>query len=85
MPETKVGVIIHYFGRIGVAVLKATDADLAVGDTIHIKGHTTDLTEKVESMEVEHQHIDRLEKDQEAGLKVTEKVHEHDEVFKVVE
>ncbi len=83
MSETKVGVITHYFGRIGVAVLKATDAPLAVGDTIRIKGQHTDFTQVVESMQVEHQAITRLERGGEAGLKVTGKVHENDEVFKI--
>lgn len=83
MPEQKVGVITHCFHRIGVAVLKATDGELSVGDTIHIKGLHTDLTQVVESMQVEHQPIAKLEKGGEAGLKVKNRVHEHDEVYKV--
>jgi hypothetical protein len=83
MPETTVGVITHYFGRIGVAVLKATDASLSVGDTIRVKGPHTDFTQVVESIQVEHVAIPKLEKGQEAGLKVTGKVHENDEIYKV--
>jgi len=83
MPEKKVGVITHYFGHVGVAVLKATDGGLAVGDTIHIKGPHVDFTQPVESMQVEHENVPGVEKGGEVGLKVTEKVHEHDEVFKV--
>lgn len=83
MPETKVGVITHYFGRIGVAVVKATDGAIAVGDTIHIKGHTTDFVQVVESLQIEHQPVTRIEIGQEAGLKVAARVHEHDEIFKV--
>ncbi|OYD14766.1 hypothetical protein CH330_07600 [candidate division WOR-3 bacterium JGI_Cruoil_03_51_56] len=85
MPETKIGVITHHFGKIGVAVIKATETELSVGDTIHIKGHTTDYTQVVESMEIEHQQIQKLKKGEEAGLKVTDKVHENDEVFKVTD
>jgi putative protease len=85
MPETKVGVITHYFGKISVAVIKATDGPIAVGDTIHIKGHTTDHTQVVESLQIEHQPVERIEIGQEAGMKVTARVHEHDEVFKVIE
>jgi len=47
MPETKIGVITHYFGKVGVAVIKATVAPIAVGDKIHIKGHTTDCTQVI--------------------------------------
>ncbi len=85
MPETKVGVITHYFGKIGVAVVKATDGPIAVGDKIHIKGHTTDHTQTVESLQIEHQPVQKIEVGQEAGMKVSARVHEHDEVFRVTE
>ncbi|MEO0080454.1 MAG: EF-Tu/IF-2/RF-3 family GTPase [candidate division WOR-3 bacterium] len=84
MPEIKVGVITHYFGKIGVAVVKATDGTLALGDTIHIKGAHTDHTQVVDSLQIEHAPVQKLEKGQEAGMKVGVKVHEHDEVFKVI-
>ncbi len=49
MAEHKIGVVTHYFGKIGVDVLSVTDGELSVGDTIHVKGHTSDFTQKVES------------------------------------
>jgi len=85
MPETKVGVITHYFGKIGVAVVKATDGTIAVGDKIHIKGHTTDHTQIVESLQIEHSPVNQIEIGQESGMKVSARVHEHDEVFKVTD
>ncbi len=85
MPEIKVGVITHYFGKIGVAVVKATAGPIAVGDRIHIKGRTTDHTQVVESLQIEHQPVQRVEIGQEAGMKVSFRVHENDEVFKVTD
>jgi hypothetical protein len=85
MPETKVGVITHYFGKPGVAVVKATEAPIAVGDKIHIKGHTTDHTQVIESLQIEHLAVPRIEVGQDAGMKVGAHVHEHDEVFKVTD
>ena len=85
MPETKVGVITHYFGKLGVAVIKATEAPIAVGDKIHIKGHTTDHTQVIESLQIEHQSVPRIEVGQDAGMKVGAHVHEHDEAFKVID
>lgn len=85
MPETKVGIITHYFGKISVAVVKATDGPIAVGDKIHIKGHTTDHTQIVESLQIEHQSVQAITIGQEAGMKVSSRVHEHDEVFKVTD
>jgi translation elongation factor EF-Tu-like GTPase len=83
MPETKVGIITHYFGRLGVAVIRATEGPIAVGDTIRIKGHTSDCTQVIESLEIEHHSVPRIEVGQDAGLKVRCHVHEHDEVLRV--
>jgi translation elongation factor EF-1alpha len=58
---------------------------LNVGDNIHIKGGTTDFEQKVESMQIEHENIDKAKKGDVIGLRVKEKVREGDEVYKIVE
>ncbi|MDI6689998.1 MAG: U32 family peptidase C-terminal domain-containing protein [Actinomycetota bacterium] len=83
MEEKEIGRVTHYFTRLGVAVVEITNT-LSVGDTIHIKGHTTDLTQKVESMEIEHERIQTAKAGQAIGLKVDEHVREHDIVYKVL-
>jgi len=85
MAEVRIGEITHYFGKIGVAVVKATDGPLAVGDTIHIKGHTTDHTQQVASLQIEHQSVDHIDKGGEAGMKVGAHAHVGDVVCKVVD
>jgi putative protease len=80
----KVGVVIHYYTHLGVAVIRLDQGQLQVGDTIHVKGHTTDFKQTVESMEVEHQKIQRATAGQEFGLKVVDHAREHDEVYKVM-
>ncbi len=85
MPETKVGIVTHYFGKVGVAIIKATEAPIAVGDRIHIKGHTTDHTQVIESIQSEHQQIPRIEVGKDAGVKVGVHAHEHDVVYKVTD
>jgi putative protease len=82
--EERVGRITHYFTRLGVGVVELTDGDLKIGDTIHIKGHTTDFEQKVESMQIEHKPIEHATKGQSIGLKVKEHVREHDIVYKVI-
>jgi translation elongation factor EF-1alpha len=79
-----VGRVTHYFGRIGVAVLELTGS-LRLGDTILILGHTTDLTQHVESMEIEHRKIQVAEPGMDVALQVAEPVRNGDEVYKVVE
>lgn len=83
--EKKVGMITHYFGKINVAVLKVTEGEVKVGDTIRIKGKHSDFTQQVASMQVEHNNVDVAKKDDEVGLKVDQAVHEHDEVYLITE
>jgi putative protease len=84
MAEQKIGVITHYFGKIGVAAVMITDGELKVGDTIRVKGHTSDFTQTVDSMQVEHASVEVARKGDEIGLKAAEYAREHDAVYKVM-
>ncbi len=80
-----IGKVTHYFSKIGVAVIELQDT-LKVGDTIRIVGgEATDFTQKVESMEVEHQKIKEAKAGDSIGLKVKEKVREGYKVYKIEE
>ena len=78
-----IGKITHYFGHLGVAVLKIENGSLMVGDEIQIKGATTDFKQKVDSMQIEHSKVEEAKVGDDIGLKVKEKVREHDDVYKV--
>jgi translation elongation factor EF-1alpha len=82
--EVRVGVISHVYKKIGVVVVDLSDP-LQEGDIVHISGHHTDLTQKVESMQVEHQNVKKAERGQSIGLKVKGEVREQDLVYKVVD
>ncbi len=77
----EIGRITHYYSKIGVAVVALKDR-LRVGDTIMIKGATTDLEQKVDSMQIEHNNVEIAESGQSVGLKVQGKVREQDLVYK---
>lgn len=77
----EVGRVTHFFAKISVVVVELT-APLAVGDRILIKGPTTDLEQVVESMQIEHENIERAEAGQSIGLKVEQRVREIDIVYK---
>ncbi|MFH1656931.1 MAG: hypothetical protein ABH919_00465 [bacterium] len=77
-----IGQVAHYFGNIGVAVIKLSDK-LKSGDTIRIVGGETDFTQEIDSMEVEHEKIKEGKKGDSVGLKVDQKVHEGYRVYKV--
>lgn len=83
MRETRIGHVKDYFARVGVAGIEVTDGELHVGDTIHIKGHTTDLTQEVDSIEFEHHAFLEARAGQVVGIKVRDRVRPHDQVFKV--
>ena len=82
--EQRVGIVVHYYSHLNVAIIKLDQGALQMGNSIHIKGHTTDLKQRVESMQIEHQPIQRAEGGQEFGLKVSDHVREHDVVYKVI-
>lgn len=82
--EKRVGRITHYYGKVGVAAVELED-ELKVGDEIHVKGHTSDWTQKVESIQIEHDQVEKAGPGDVVGIKVADHAREHDVVYKIVE
>ena len=82
--EKEIGKVTHYFGKINVGIFELKD-ELNVGDTVHVKGHTTDFKQKIESIQVEHKTVDTAKKGDAVGVKVSEHVREGDIIFKVTD
>jgi translation elongation factor EF-1alpha len=82
MTDTKVGNIVHYYDKIGVAVVKVL-SPIKVGDRIKISGHDQEFEQEIASMQVEHQNIDQAKKGDDVGMKVDQPVKDGDEVYKV--
>ena len=83
MPEKEIGKITHYYGHISVGIIQLSDT-LKVGDTIHIKGHSADFNQGVDSMQIEYANVTEAQPGDAVGLKVAQKVHPQDQVFKVI-
>jgi translation elongation factor EF-1alpha len=83
MGEQEIGRITHYFTHLGVAAIVITGGELKVGDTIHVKGHTSDFTTTVLSMQIEHKEVQAAKVGESIGIKVPEHAREHDQVFLV--
>ena len=81
--EEALGTVTHYYSHLGVVVIQLNKGTLKTGDMIRVKGHSTDFTQKVESMEYEHQHVDQAGAGQSVGLKVVDHAREHDIVYLV--
>lgn len=77
----EIGHITHFFSKINVAVIELK-APLKVGDTIVVKGPTTDFQQVVESMQIEHNNVQTGEAGQSIGLKVIQRVRETDIVYR---
>ncbi len=83
MAEDKIGVVIHYWTKIGVAGIDLTDGELKVGDTIHVLGHTSDFNETVNSIHIGEGEVEVARTGDKIGVKVSEHARQHDEVFKI--
>jgi len=83
MPEQLIGTVVHFFKGPSVAIVRLTDGELAVGDRVRFHGHTTEFTEQVNSMEVDHKKVERAKVGEEVAIQVTDRARQHDQVFKV--
>ena len=83
MKEQEIGYVSKYFGQISVAAIEIIAGKIGVGDKIHIKGHTTDINEKIQSLQIEHNAVENAKKGDSIGIKVTEKVRRKDKVLKI--
>ena len=80
--KTEVGKVTHYFTEISVAVIEVKSS-MKVGDTISIEGATTNLKQKIDSMQIEKLKITEAKKGQAIGMKVKDRVRPGDVVYKV--
>ncbi len=83
MAEQLIGTVTHYFSKAQVAGIDITDGELHVGDTIHILGHTSDFTQVINSMQIEHAAVESVKVGDQIGIRVSEHAREHDKVYRV--
>jgi hypothetical protein len=81
-PANTIGSVTHYFPHVRAAVIKLK-APLVVGDVIKVTGHTTNFTQTITSMQIDHVPITAAKKGDEIGLLVNSRVRQHDAVIKV--
>jgi translation elongation factor EF-Tu-like GTPase len=84
MAEIEIGKVTHYFSKAGVVAIQIAQDVLRLGDTVHIKGHTSDFTHTIDSMQIDNQQVAEAKAGQSIGVRVKEHAREHDLVYKVV-
>ena len=82
--EVFVGKVTHYFPHVKAGALIVESGTLSVGDTVHIKGHTTGFKQKIRSMQVDRNPIQKASKGYEIDILVKSRVRVHDSVYKVI-
>jgi putative protease len=85
MSEQQIGGITHWFGKIKVIVIEIHKGKLSVGDTIRIKGQTTDFTHTIDSMQLDGETVEKAKKGQSVGVKVSTRARRTDSVFKIAD
>jgi putative protease len=83
MEEKEIGKIAHYYGNISVGIIELSDT-LKLGETIHVKGHSSDFTQSIDSMQIEHANVSEAKTGDSVGIKIAQKVHPGDKVFRVI-
>jgi hypothetical protein len=81
--EERIGSVIKFFDKTSIAAIKLDYGDLSVGDTIHIKGNTTDFIQLLEVMEFDHQPVKKAVRGQFTGVKLSQPAKPFDLIYKV--
>ena len=85
MGESKIGEVVKFFAKPSVAAIVVTDGTLKTGDTLHFKGHTSDFSQTIDSMQVDNQSVDEAKVGDDVGIEVKERVRPGDVAYKVTE
>lgn len=84
MSGTQIATVTHFFDHVSVAVLSLTEP-IRVGDTVHFLGHSTDFKQEVASLQIEHKDVDEAKPGDDVAMKVNQRVHPHDKVYKLTD
>jgi len=79
--EKRIGKVVHYFGKINVAVVEL-ESDLKIGDSVHFEGAHTDFEQEIDSMQIEHEVVEKGSAGDEVAIKVKERARTGDTLHK---
>ena len=81
--KESVGMVTHYYQKIGIAVIRVQAASFEVGDELIVQGPTTgSLSVQVEAIEVDHESVPKASKGMDVAVAVCERVRMNDLVFR---
>lgn len=82
MAEKLIGKVTHYFDKAMVIVIKLGDK-IATGDAIKIRRGEEEFEQTIESMQIDHENVDKAKKGDEIAIKVDQPAKEGAEVYKI--
>lgn len=84
MDEVIVGKVTHYFPQVQVAAVELSADELRRGDTIRVLGATSNFTQVIDSMEINHTPVETVKPGDEVAIQVTERARVGDLVFRIM-
>jgi hypothetical protein len=81
--EERIGSVIRFFDKTAVAAIKLDFGELSLGDKVRIKGPSTDFMQTVDTMEFDHQPVQKALRGQFTGIKLSQPAKPFDLVYKV--
>ena len=81
--EKFLGIIDDYYQHVSVIALYLKEP-LRLGERIHIRGFSTDFTQIVSSIQIEHNAVESAEAGAGVGIKVDQKAHKGNYAYKVI-
>jgi len=75
--------VVHYYDKLGVAIIDLDKGSLKVGDEVKFKRGEEELSQKIESLQVDHQPVEEVKKGDSFGVKVDKSVKVGTEVYLV--
>lgn len=68
--DKPVGKVVHFYDKLGVAIVDLKSGGLKVGDEVKFKRGDEEFDQKIESLQVDHESVDKVKKGDSFGLKV---------------
>lgn len=81
--DKPIGKVVHYYDKLGVAIIDLASGGLKVGDEVKFKRGEDEFTQKIESLQIEHETVDSVKKGDSFGVKVDKPTKVGTEVYSV--
>ncbi|MEK7461897.1 MAG: hypothetical protein AAB586_02405 [Patescibacteria group bacterium] len=80
LKEKPIGKVVHYYDKLGVAVVKLNKA-LKVGSQIKVRRGEQEFTDSVASMQLNHESVKAGKKGEEVAIKISQQIKEGAEIY----